>query len=201
MRLSRRLRQRIGAISKAICPWMFDSSSPAAVTSWFAGKVPFHFQLPESQQTGSGQQIYRLVGSRADRLQGQLCRADNLRDAGTKNQPSCYIRQVCSRRGRRRGSVWPLNVSRSQHRRFQSDYVEQPRAYVRAGFLVARFRAAVVPRMPPRIWPIICGFHITSEESLTFGRSYTSRKRGFLKTGETIAVKLQSTLSYSRGWC
>ena len=64
MRLSRRLRQRIGAISKAICPWKIHSSSPAAVTSWFAGKVPFHFQLPESQQTGSGQQIYRLVGSR-----------------------------------------------------------------------------------------------------------------------------------------
>lgn len=45
-------------------PMEIHSSSPAAVTSWFAGKVPFHFQLPESQQTGSGQQIYRLVGSR-----------------------------------------------------------------------------------------------------------------------------------------
>jgi anti-sigma factor RsiW len=45
-------------------PMEFHTSSPADVTAWFAGKVPFHFQLPESQQTASGHQIYRLVGSR-----------------------------------------------------------------------------------------------------------------------------------------
>jgi anti-sigma factor (TIGR02949 family) len=51
-------------------PMEIHSSSPAAVTSWFAGKVPFHFQLPESQQTVSGQQIYRLVGSRLVNFKG-----------------------------------------------------------------------------------------------------------------------------------
>jgi anti-sigma factor (TIGR02949 family) len=45
-------------------PMEIHTSSPAAVTAWFAGKVPFHFQLPESQQTANGPQIYRLVGSR-----------------------------------------------------------------------------------------------------------------------------------------
>ncbi len=45
-------------------PMELHTSSPADVTAWFAGKVPFHLQLPESQQTASGQQIYRLVGSR-----------------------------------------------------------------------------------------------------------------------------------------
>jgi anti-sigma factor RsiW len=45
-------------------PMELHTSSSDEVTAWFAGKVPFHFQLPESQQTGNGQQIYRLVGSR-----------------------------------------------------------------------------------------------------------------------------------------
>jgi anti-sigma factor RsiW len=45
-------------------PMELLTSSPADVTAWFAGKVPFHFQLPESQQTASGQQVYRLVGAR-----------------------------------------------------------------------------------------------------------------------------------------
>lgn len=45
-------------------PLEIHTSSPAAVTSWFTGKVPFHFRLPESQQTAGGPQVYRLVGSR-----------------------------------------------------------------------------------------------------------------------------------------
>jgi len=40
------------------------TSSPSAVMAWFAGKVPFHFQLPDSQEAGIGQQIYQLNGSR-----------------------------------------------------------------------------------------------------------------------------------------
>jgi anti-sigma factor (TIGR02949 family) len=51
-------------------PMEIQTSSPAAVTAWFAGKVPFHFQLPESQQAANGQQIYRLVGSRLVNFNG-----------------------------------------------------------------------------------------------------------------------------------
>jgi mycothiol system anti-sigma-R factor len=51
-------------------PMEIRTSSPAEVTAWFAGKVPFHFQLPESQQTAGGQQIYRLVGSRLVNFKG-----------------------------------------------------------------------------------------------------------------------------------
>jgi anti-sigma factor RsiW len=51
-------------------PMEIRTSSPAEVTAWFAGKVPFHFQLPESQQTASGQQVYRLVGSRLVNFKG-----------------------------------------------------------------------------------------------------------------------------------
>jgi anti-sigma factor RsiW len=51
-------------------PMELRTSSPADVTAWFAGKVPFHFQLPESQQTASGQQIYWLVGSRLVNFEG-----------------------------------------------------------------------------------------------------------------------------------
>jgi mycothiol system anti-sigma-R factor len=51
-------------------PMEFRSSSPSDVTAWFAGKVPFHFQLPLSQQTASAQQIYRLVGSRLVNFKG-----------------------------------------------------------------------------------------------------------------------------------
>ena len=51
-------------------PMEIHTSSPADVTAWFAGKVAFHFQLPESQQTANGQQIYRLVGSRLVNFRG-----------------------------------------------------------------------------------------------------------------------------------
>jgi anti-sigma factor (TIGR02949 family) len=52
-------------------PMEIHTSSPDEVSAWFAGKVPFHFQLPESQQTASGQQIYRLVGSRLVNFRGK----------------------------------------------------------------------------------------------------------------------------------
>ncbi len=45
-------------------PMEIHSASPAAVTAWFAGKVPFDFQLPDSQQPVNGHQIYQLTGSR-----------------------------------------------------------------------------------------------------------------------------------------
>jgi anti-sigma factor RsiW len=51
-------------------PMEFHTSSPADVTAWFAGKVPFHFRLPDSQQPLSGQQIYRLEGSRLVNFRG-----------------------------------------------------------------------------------------------------------------------------------
>src|SRR5882757_9275428 len=44
-------------------PMEIHTTSPAAVTAWFAGKVPFHFQLPDSQQSQDGAHIYHLTGS------------------------------------------------------------------------------------------------------------------------------------------
>ena len=40
------------------------SSSPEAVTEWFAGKVPFNFRLPASQLSSGGEDAYRLLGAR-----------------------------------------------------------------------------------------------------------------------------------------
>lgn len=51
-------------------PMEIHTSSPTAVTAWFAGKVPFHFRLPDSQQPANGQQVYRLVGSRLISFRG-----------------------------------------------------------------------------------------------------------------------------------
>jgi anti-sigma factor (TIGR02949 family) len=51
-------------------PMEIHTPSPAAVTAWFAGKVPFHFRLPDSQQPVNGQQVYRLVGSRLVNFRG-----------------------------------------------------------------------------------------------------------------------------------
>jgi anti-sigma factor RsiW len=45
-------------------PLTLQSDSPEEVTAWFAGKVPFHFQLPSSQMKGSGMPAYRLTGAR-----------------------------------------------------------------------------------------------------------------------------------------
>ena len=39
------------------------SSSPEAVTAWFAGRVPFPFRLPSAQSTSEGLAFYRLTGA------------------------------------------------------------------------------------------------------------------------------------------
>jgi anti-sigma factor (TIGR02949 family) len=51
-------------------PMEIRTSSAADVTAWFAGKVPFHFQLPDPQQTASGPQTYRLMGARLINFRG-----------------------------------------------------------------------------------------------------------------------------------
>ena len=51
-------------------PMKIHTSSPTAVTARFAGKVPFHFQLPESQQPMNGPQIYQINGSRLINFRG-----------------------------------------------------------------------------------------------------------------------------------
>ena len=51
-------------------PMEIHTSSPSAVTAWFAGKVPFHFRLPDSQQPLNAQQIYQLNGSRLINFRG-----------------------------------------------------------------------------------------------------------------------------------
>jgi anti-sigma factor RsiW len=45
-------------------PLEFRSSSPEAVTAWFAGKVPFQFRLPSSQSLPGGHPPYALTGAR-----------------------------------------------------------------------------------------------------------------------------------------
>jgi anti-sigma factor RsiW len=40
------------------------SHSPEAVTDWFAGKTPFHFQLPISRSVPEGKALYWLTGAR-----------------------------------------------------------------------------------------------------------------------------------------
>jgi mycothiol system anti-sigma-R factor len=45
-------------------PLEIQSSSPEAVTAWFAGKVPFQFRLPTSQSPPDGHPAYELIGAR-----------------------------------------------------------------------------------------------------------------------------------------
>ena len=51
-------------------PTEIHTSSPTAVTAWFTGKLPFHFQLPSSQPPQNGEPIYRLTGSRLVNFKG-----------------------------------------------------------------------------------------------------------------------------------
>jgi anti-sigma factor RsiW len=51
-------------------PMEIHTSSPTAVTAWFAGKVPFHFQLPDSQQSPTSEPVYWLAGSRLVNFKG-----------------------------------------------------------------------------------------------------------------------------------
>ena len=45
-------------------PLEIKSESPNAVTTWFAGKVPFNFRLPEAAEEVGHEQVYRLTGGR-----------------------------------------------------------------------------------------------------------------------------------------
>jgi anti-sigma factor RsiW len=45
-------------------PLEIKSESPSAVTTWFAGKVPFNFRLPEAAEEVGHEQVYRLTGGR-----------------------------------------------------------------------------------------------------------------------------------------
>jgi Putative zinc-finger len=44
-------------------PLQCRSRSPEVVTGWFAGKTPFHFQLPISQSVPEGKALYWLTGA------------------------------------------------------------------------------------------------------------------------------------------
>jgi anti-sigma factor RsiW len=45
-------------------PLQCRSHSPEVVTAWFAGKTPFHFQLPAPQSVPNGKAVYWLTGAR-----------------------------------------------------------------------------------------------------------------------------------------
>jgi anti-sigma factor RsiW len=45
-------------------PLEIRSGSPKEVTAWFAGRVPFDFQLPAAPTTPNGKPAYRLTGGR-----------------------------------------------------------------------------------------------------------------------------------------
>jgi anti-sigma factor RsiW len=45
-------------------PLQCRSRSPEVVTNWFAGKTPFHFQLPISESMPEGKALYWLTGAR-----------------------------------------------------------------------------------------------------------------------------------------
>jgi anti-sigma factor RsiW len=47
-----------------------QSDSPEVVTAWFAGRVPFHFQLPTSQLAADSKPAYRLTGARLVNYKG-----------------------------------------------------------------------------------------------------------------------------------
>jgi anti-sigma factor RsiW len=51
-------------------PLQIRSDSPEVVTAWFAGKTPFHFQLPASPPTLKAKPVYRLTGGRLVNYQG-----------------------------------------------------------------------------------------------------------------------------------
>jgi anti-sigma factor RsiW len=52
-------------------PLEIKSESPSAVTTWFAGKVPFNFRLPEAADEVGHEQAYRLIGGRLVNYKGQ----------------------------------------------------------------------------------------------------------------------------------
>lgn len=51
-------------------PLEIRSESPGEVVAWFAGKLPFHFQLPPLQVLADGKPAYQLTGARLVNYRG-----------------------------------------------------------------------------------------------------------------------------------
>jgi anti-sigma factor RsiW len=51
-------------------PLEFKSDSPGEIATWFAGKLPFHFQLPASQLEANVDPAFRLSGARVVSFRG-----------------------------------------------------------------------------------------------------------------------------------
>jgi anti-sigma factor RsiW len=51
-------------------PLELNSNSPGEIAAWFAGKVPFHFQLPASQLGANVDPAFRLTGGRVVAFRG-----------------------------------------------------------------------------------------------------------------------------------
>jgi anti-sigma factor (TIGR02949 family) len=51
-------------------PLEIKSESPSAVTTWFAGKVPFKFRLPEAAEEVGHEQVFQLTGGRLVNYKG-----------------------------------------------------------------------------------------------------------------------------------
>jgi anti-sigma factor RsiW len=51
-------------------PLEIRSASPGDVAAWFAGKLPFHFQLPPLQVLANGKPAYQLTGARLVNYRG-----------------------------------------------------------------------------------------------------------------------------------
>ena len=51
-------------------PLEVKSDSPSVVAGWFAGKVPFNFRLPVSQETSGQEAVYKLTGARLVNYKG-----------------------------------------------------------------------------------------------------------------------------------
>jgi hypothetical protein len=75
-----------------------QSGSPAFVTAWFAGKVPFDFRLPADR---GGNPLYRLSGARLVSYGGHNAALGHLRHANRKDQSSGGVRKECHNSRRR----------------------------------------------------------------------------------------------------
>jgi anti-sigma factor RsiW len=52
-------------------PLEFNSDSPGEIATWFADKLPFHFQLPASQLAANVDPAFRMSGARVVSFRGE----------------------------------------------------------------------------------------------------------------------------------
>jgi hypothetical protein len=136
-------------------PLEVRSGSPEAATEWFAGKVPFHFQLPASHPAPDNKPDYRIAGISDVNYKGSHAAFVAYERQNQESQKEIISLLVVSSESADVAGGTEVKAGRLIfHYRttaeLQGSYLGEPRPVIRFGRAVIGPRAGVLPSLPSK---------------------------------------------------